>query len=295
MAGAAEKLAAKRAQAQATAAPTDKPMGTASVPRRQTATKPAGKAETAEPTKKGPSEAQLAARARFAEASKARAAAKAAEAAGETEAPAKATKATKPTKVAGRPTEARREANRKPKAEKAAEPVQMSDYARRKAAKAERDAEAAAQAKKDEAKAKRAATRAANKGETAPAAKPAAKASKATKPATTSGNSNREKAREMFEAGKDRRAIADELGLAYATVYAHTKDMQGAEGSRAGRPRVFVEVKVKGGKTVQMGRSEAMREDFTNGMTIGDIGRKYGVIYQVAYQAVKGLIDRSEG
>lgn len=144
-----------------------------------------------------------------------------------------------------------------------------SAYARRKREKAEKAAAEAAPAPKGKAK-KVAKAPEPEKVEEAPA-----------------GSSNKERARGMFEAGKSRREIADELGISYGTVFHHTKDMEAQEASRA---RVFVEVG-EGKNKKQVSRTEAMRQDFTDGMSVGDIARKYDVIYQVAYQATKAQRD----
>jgi len=140
------------------------------------------------------------------------------------------------------------------------------------------------------ARTRKGAAKTARKATTAKATtKAAARRAKKTTSAPAEANDHKAQARQMFEDGSTRREISESMGLAYATIYAHTSDMQDAAGATAGRARVFVEVDGE-----QVSRSSAMRTDFTDGMSIGDIGRKYGVIYQVAYQAVKTLIVRDD-
>lgn len=105
----------------------------------------------------------------------------------------------------------------------------------------------------------------------------------------------------LYKSGKSRREIADELGISYGAVFNHTKGVKAgslAAGEGAtGRGRIWVDIGLDadGGKTKskeKVSRSEAFRREFLAGMDIGDIGRKYGVRYQIVYTAVKDLIDR---
>lgn len=110
-------------------------------------------------------------------------------------------------------------------------------------------------------------------------AKPAAKAK------ATNVEGLREKVRDEYEAGATRAQLRAKHGLTYPQVYNMTKD----QGTREhGRDRIVIDDPDNKGK--QISRRAAMRRDYAAGMSVGDIGRKYGVIYQVARQAVLDLL-----
>lgn len=104
--------------------------------------------------------------------------------------------------------------------------------------------------------------------------------------AEETGPTTKERVLELVEAGKSRSEIAEELGLSYAAVYHHTKNV---EGLASGRRGVLVEYD---GETIP--RAEAMRRDYAAGMKVGEIAKKYEVIYQVAWQATKGREESAE-
>lgn len=95
----------------------------------------------------------------------------------------------------------------------------------------------------------------------------------------------RDKVRAEYEAGATRGQLRAKHGLSYPQVYNMTKDL----GTREhGRDRIVIDDPEHKGQKIS--RRAAMRRDYAAGMSVGDIGRKYGVIYQVARQAVLDLL-----
>lgn len=261
--------AARAARKGGKAAPADEPTPIESAPSKRAAKNaPAAKA-----TKATGSPKQIAAREAFAAKSRERAAAKAAEreAAAEAEAP---------TPV------------------QTQEQVKQSQAAKRKAAQEARAAESkprSAPTSKATKVAAPAATKAAAKVKPGPV-QAKLKAEKAKKPA----NDSKAKVHALLAKGKTRQEIMAELNLSYAAVFHHAKSYEGDIKSTRGR--VFVETpwdeeggKLRKGREETVSRSEAMRRDFRFGkMEVGDIGRKYDVAYQIAYTAVRSLMDRDD-
>lgn len=126
---------------------------------------------------------------------------------------------------------------------------------------------------------------AALKGKGVPA-KAASKNQVAAKPAANGTSTKlREAVRAEYEAGATRGQLRAKHNLSYPQVYNMTKDL----GTREhGRDRIVIKDPDNKGATIS--RRAAMRRDYAAGMAVGDIGRKYGVIYQVARQAVLDLL-----
>lgn len=130
-----------------------------------------------------------------------------------------------------------------------------------------------------------------------PAAKAAAKLAKTHKTTDKRTGDTKAKVLALVAKGKNRRQIAEELGLSYASVYFHTKEEDVAGGDAGSRGKVFVDDPLyKGrGTAPQVSRSEAMRRCFDKlDMSIGDIARKYDVRYQIAYTAIRSLLAQEE-
>lgn len=122
---------------------------------------------------------------------------------------------------------------------------------------------------------------------------PAAKTKAAPKAPAKPGSDTKSKVLALWAKGKSRKEIADALDLSYAAVFHHTKGDAAEGGKVSARGRVFVDDPLHKGKTKaeQISRSEAMRRCYTDlDMTIGDIARKYGVLYQIAYTAIRPLL-----
>lgn len=231
--------------------------------------------------KKTASPAQLAAREKFAAASRARAAAKAN--AGNKSA------AAKPVQT---PDDVRAKQNAARKAKRAEqEETEAARPQREKTSKPKAAQETKAQAKARAAKEKAEAARVAK----ASGAK-ATKATKAPKGESKNKPAGETKAKVLALAakGKTRRQIMDELDLSYASVMYHTR---GVATTTAARGSIFVETgldengkKLRNGKKVQVSRSEAMRRMYLSGESTGDIGRAFGVRYQIAYTAIRPLL-----
>lgn len=225
-----------------------------------------------EPTKKGPSPAQIAARERFAERSRANAAAKRA---------AEATPAKAKAVAKGKQTEAE---------------IKAAQDALRKAAKAEQTAKVAAATKPvgtSKAVTVKAAAKPAAKAVNGAAAK-ATPAKAAKEKPTHKAGTTKTRVMALWGKGKNRREIAEALGITYAAVFHHTKDLEG--NATAARGRIFVDTdlneegeKLGKGKTETVSRSEAMRRLYNSGMAVGDIARHFEVRYQLAYTAIRSL------
>lgn len=110
-----------------------------------------------------------------------------------------------------------------------------------------------------------------------------------THPETGAQISRAEYCREQVEAGKSRGALAKELGIAYATVYAATKDLKAEGGGTFGGTRVFVEVDGNAKP-----RSEFIREEFLAGKTRREIANEIGCDYAVVWAATKTLKETEE-
>jgi hypothetical protein len=112
-----------------------------------------------------------------------------------------------------------------------------------------------------------------------------AKQAKQAKEAAAEGTDSklRAKVRAAYDNGATRTQLREQFKLTYPQVYNMTKDM-GANS----RDRIFIDD--PDNKGVQISRRDAMRRDFAAGMSVGDVGRKYGVIYQVARQALLDLL-----
>lgn len=99
----------------------------------------------------------------------------------------------------------------------------------------------------------------------------------------------RDQVREAFQAGETRTQLRSRFNLSYPQVYNMTKDLGTQE---HGRDRIIIDDPDRKGQRIS--RKAAMQRDFLAGMSVGDIGRKYGVIYQVAYQATAAQLDAPE-
>lgn len=235
------------------------------------AAKTAGKAKAA-PGKKQPSPAQLAAREKFAAASRERAAAKKAGA--------------EPEKKQPLQTEAE---------------VKASQAAARKAAAASAKAEAEAKSAKKAVGTSRPVVVKKGKAPAAAPTKSKAAPAKAKKAAGAAKPQSDTKAKvlELWSKGQTRRQIMEKLGLSYPAVFFHTK---GVEGAGAGvRGRIFVDTnldedgrKMARGKTEKVSRSEVMRRMYLSGEQVGDIARSFDIRYQVAYTAIRPLLGDVE-
>jgi hypothetical protein len=106
-------------------------------------------------------------------------------------------------------------------------------------------------------------------------------------PVTKENISRADYCREQVEAGRSRGDVAKELGVAYATVYAATKDLK-VSGS-AGGARVVVEVDGE-----KKGRADYIRELFAEGKTRREIANEIGCDYAVVWAATKTLTEKVE-
>lgn len=121
----------------------------------------------------------------------------------------------------------------------------------------------------------------------AKSAKAASKNQVAAKPTRQATDPKlRDQVRAAFEKGETRTQLRARFNLSYPQVYNMTKDLGTQE---HGRDRIVIDDPDNKGKKIS--RKAAMQRDFLAGMTVGDIGRKYGVIYQVAYQATAAQLD----
>lgn len=127
-----------------------------------------------------------------------------------------------------------------------------------------------------------------------------AKGTKAKAEGSKRSSDTKEKVLALWAKGKTRKEIMAALDLSYAAVFFHTKGVAGT-GSGA-RGSIFVETnldedgnKMRGGKKVEVNRSEAMRRSYLSGTEIGDVGREFGVRYQIAYTAIRPLLGEVEG
>lgn len=116
-----------------------------------------------------------------------------------------------------------------------------------------------------------------------------AKAKAATPTRAATDPKLRDQVRAAFEAGETRTQLRTRFKLSYPQVYNMTKDLGNQE---HGRDRIIIADPDNKGRTIS--RKAAMQRDFLAGMSVGDIGRKYGVIYQVAYQATAAQLDAPE-
>lgn len=248
----------------------------------------------AKPTlgKKAASPAQLAAREKFAAASRARAAAARGEEP-DTEAP-------QPVQTTQQIKEAQ-SAKRKSDREAAAALHTSRRTPTSKPVKGqETKAQAAARLRREKAEAKPilkvsnkkpAAAKVASKAKPAPASK-ASSAPKASGETKT-------KVLAMWAKGATRQEIMEALGLSYPSVFYHTRGVEGT-GANA-RGRIFVQTpfdelggKLGRGKTEEVSRSEAMRRQYRSGMKVGDIARENEVRYQIAYTAIRSLLSNDD-
>lgn len=152
--------------------------------------------------------------------------------------------------------------------------------------------EAASQREVKRAVASRSKTTAKPAAKAAPAKAPA-KAKAAPKAPAKPGSDTKSKVLALWAKGKSRKEIADALDLSYAAVFHHTKGDAAEGGNVSARGRIFVDDPLHKGRGAaeQISRSEAMRRCYTElDMTIGDIARKYGVVYQIAYTAIRPLL-----
>lgn len=94
--------------------------------------------------------------------------------------------------------------------------------------------------------------------------------------------------REQVEAGRSRGDLAKELGVAYATIYAATKEQTPAGGA-AGGSRVHVEVDGE-----SKPRAQYIREQFEAGMTRREIANEIGCDYAVVWAATKTLVEKAK-
>lgn len=265
---------------------------------------PKAKAAKAAPTKgkKPASPAQIAAREKFAAASRARAAAARGEPVEEAE--------TKPIQT---PDEVRASQNAKRRAAKAEiaatpEPPKRAKTSNSKVVTPPSKAAAARAAKavkaRDDALPKlvvsktKAPTRQVKPSD-AKGAKTPAKAKSSGKPSGKAEGETKAAVLALVAKGKTRRQIMDELGLSYASVFYHTKGVDG--GVSAARGKIFVKSpldedgnKLGRGKAEEVSRSEHMRRQYLSGMKVGDIARDNGVLYQIAYTAIRTLLTEGD-
>lgn len=273
---------------------------------KTTSTKSSSKAKPSASGKKPASPAQIAAREKFAAASRARAAERAGTTSSTPSTPAKAPSSKASTKTSpkilqakavvskGRqtPEQIRAAQSAKRKADQAAAAEAASTQARRaptgkpKVVQKPSAKAAAAVAKRDAATAKAAPKLTVIKG---------GKAKAEPKPA----GETKTKVHALLAKGKTRREIMEALDLSYPSVLHHARSFEGEVASTRGS--IFVKTnldeegnKLGKGKTEEVSRSEAMRRDFRSGMKIGDVARKHEVRYQIAYTAIRPIMSEGE-
>lgn len=101
-------------------------------------------------------------------------------------------------------------------------------------------------------------------------------------PETGENISRADYCREQVEKGRSRGELAKELGIAYATVYAATKDLTPEGGNTFGGARVYVEV-----DGAAKPRAELIREMFAEGKSRREIANEIGCDYAVVWAATK--------
>jgi transposase len=100
-------------------------------------------------------------------------------------------------------------------------------------------------------------------------------------------------ARQEVGKGRTRGDVAKELGVAYATVYAATKELEATAGAGAGTGRKLVEVEVDG--VVQhLPRAQYIRSQFELGKTRRAIADELHCDYAVVWAATKGMTEGAE-
>lgn len=257
------------------------------------------------PGKKQPSPAQLAAREKFAEASRARSAAKAAGTSPSAVPASKASTAKPSSKTTSGPkaTTAKAVVSSKPGAKGKVSPVKTSGPQTPEQIKAKQNADRQARrdaAAQTEAERPRRQSTSKPKVVQKPSAKAAAAvakrdAGKVTKPA----GETKTKVHALLDKGKTRQEIMAALDLSYASVLHHARSYEGEVSSVKGK--IFVKTlldeegkKIGKGKSEEVSRSEAMRREFKSGTEVGDVARKFEVRYQIAYTAIRPLILAQE-
>lgn len=104
--------------------------------------------------------------------------------------------------------------------------------------------------------------------------------------------------RQEFKKDRSRGDIAKELGIAYYIVYSATANMYNAahpEGATGGfgNRGTMIEIELEDGTKKTVSRAEAMRADLANGMSRGEIAKKYDCPYATVYAATKD--EETEG
>lgn len=105
--------------------------------------------------------------------------------------------------------------------------------------------------------------------------------------------SRAEYARQEVAKGRTRGDVAKELGVAYATVYAATKDMDAVAGAGNGTGRKLVEVTING-EVQHLPRAQYIRSQFELGKTRREIADELRVDYAVVWAATKGKAEGIE-
>lgn len=100
-------------------------------------------------------------------------------------------------------------------------------------------------------------------------------------------------ARQEVGKGRSRGDVSKELGVAYATVYAATKDIEVAGGTAGGTARKLVEIEVDG-VTKHVPRAQYIREEFKLGKTRRQIADELHCDYAVVWAATKGMTEGTE-
>jgi transposase len=105
--------------------------------------------------------------------------------------------------------------------------------------------------------------------------------------------SRAEYARQEVGNGRTRGDVAKELGVAYATVYAATKELEATAGAGAGTGRKLVEVEIDG-EVKHLPRAQYIRSQFDLGKTRREIADELHCDYAVVWAATKGKTEGAE-